>query len=273
MTDQTTPETAVWIDGDPLMEGLASAVWEHCDTDERSTVRDDPRNIAAVAAAVVRAQQPATVPPAVDRAAELEQAVRRLGLMVDEYGAGASALTDKLKRARDLHRETCPFAKGEAPPTAFTCGMCEVLDQPAAVLPAPADRAEWDALASETDRLRKAWGEMRDRAERIEAEVQRLTADRAAVLREAADAIDAAFTGRDLDRYTRYGADLLRRMAAEPPQPESPVHAVPVPGSNGISSCCGRPPCEFVGERVTRDPDAVTCQGAPAVVAQPDGEA
>jgi hypothetical protein len=202
--------------------------------------------------------------------------------------------------------------------------------------------------------------------------------DRADVLREAAAAIDAAFTGRDLDRYTRYGADLLRRMAdetpqhteavdlptlaaaldgihgliatssrdwgtyrvdawlwavlcgwdceeqhehdelcddggamremaeqhgwdddtvakarryraavrvitepapaapaqpAEPPQPETPVHAVPVSGSNGISSCCGRPPCEFVGERVTRDPNAVTCQGAPAVVAQPDGEA
>ncbi|MFI6854526.1 hypothetical protein [Streptomyces sp. NPDC050416] len=52
--------------------------------------------------------------------------------------------------------------------------------------PAPTDRAEWDALASDTDRLRKAWGEMRDRAERIEAEVQRLTTDRAAVLREAA---------------------------------------------------------------------------------------
>jgi len=61
--------------------------------------------------------------------------------------------------------------------------------------------------------------------------------------------------------------------AVQPPQPETPVHAVPVPGSNGISSCCGRPPCEFVGERVTRDPNAVTCQPAPAVVAQPDEEA
>jgi hypothetical protein len=85
--------------------------------------------------------EPAAVPPAVDRAAEDQAQIRRLGLMVDEYAAGAGALTDKLKRARDLHRETCPFAKGEAPPTAFTCGMCEVLDQPAAVLPAPADRA------------------------------------------------------------------------------------------------------------------------------------
>ncbi|MEV6014696.1 hypothetical protein [Streptomyces sp. NPDC051997] len=63
----------------------------------------------------------------------------------------------------------------------------------------------------------------------------------------------------------------LRRMVDEARQSESPVHAVPLPGSNGISSCCGRPPCEFVGERVTRDPDAVTCTGP--VVSQPDGEA
>ncbi|GGY29807.1 hypothetical protein GCM10010363_07850 [Streptomyces omiyaensis] len=38
---------------------------------------------------------------------------------------------------------------------------------------------------------------------------------RTAVLREAADAIDATFTGPDRDRYARYGADLLRRMAEE----------------------------------------------------------
>src|SRR5688572_11152862 len=78
-----------------------------------------------------------------EAALEAHQQIRRLGLMVDEYGAGASALTDKLKRARDLHRETCPLAKGEFPPAAFTCGMCEVLDAPAAAagsVPA-ADRA------------------------------------------------------------------------------------------------------------------------------------
>ena len=34
---------------------------------------------------------------------QAQEEVRRLGLMVDEYGAGASALTDKLKRVRDLH--------------------------------------------------------------------------------------------------------------------------------------------------------------------------
>ncbi|WP_369043437.1 hypothetical protein [Streptomyces sp. Midd1] len=49
------------------------------------------------------------------------------------------------------------------------------------------------------------------------------------------------------------------------------VHAVPEPGSNGISACCNRAPCEFVGERVTRDPNEVTCPG-PAAVSPPGKE-
>ncbi len=51
-----TPEpspTPAWVDGDPLMEATASAVWEQCRT-ENSIVVDDPRNIAAVAATVAR---------------------------------------------------------------------------------------------------------------------------------------------------------------------------------------------------------------------------
>ncbi|WP_405718096.1 hypothetical protein [Streptomyces sp. NBC_00046] len=52
MTQPTSP--AVWIDGDLLMEAIAAAVWEQCHTEPSSTVVDDPRNIAAVAAAVAR---------------------------------------------------------------------------------------------------------------------------------------------------------------------------------------------------------------------------
>ncbi|MFE5996738.1 DUF6011 domain-containing protein [Streptomyces sp. NPDC056454] len=53
MTDQ--PKTpAVWTDGDPLMEATASAVWEQCNTEGPSSVVDDPRTIAAVAATVAR---------------------------------------------------------------------------------------------------------------------------------------------------------------------------------------------------------------------------
>lgn len=74
---------------------------------------------------------------------EAQQQVKRLSLMVDEYGHGASALTDKLKRARDMHRETCPWVQGGAPSPAFKCGMCEVLDAPAVpVQPAAAGSGE-----------------------------------------------------------------------------------------------------------------------------------
>lgn len=132
--------------------------------------------------------------------------------------------------------------------------------------------------------------------------------DRAAVLREAADRLSrkASVLTEGLDDFAIFvgkaraaeaeilerEAEELRRMADEAQQPasgpcvageqqnETPeaeadrdgaaatVHAVPLPGSNGISSCCGRPPCEFVGERVTRDPDKVTCTGPAAGVRQ-----
>lgn len=34
-----------------------------------------------------------------------------------------------LRRARDLHRETCPHATGSVPPTAFACSMCDTLNE------------------------------------------------------------------------------------------------------------------------------------------------
>ncbi|MFD8667051.1 hypothetical protein ACFV1U_16860 [Streptomyces microflavus] len=46
---------AVWVDGDPLMEAMAAAVYEQCEQHpEVSVTIDDPRNIAAVAATVAR---------------------------------------------------------------------------------------------------------------------------------------------------------------------------------------------------------------------------
>ncbi|MFJ5973555.1 hypothetical protein [Streptomyces sp. NPDC093060] len=67
-------EASAWIDGDPLMEAIAAAVWEHCRTEGTSLVVDDPRNIAAVVSAVVA---PPTDRAALDRlrrlAAETQQ--------------------------------------------------------------------------------------------------------------------------------------------------------------------------------------------------------
>jgi len=51
-------ERAAWVDFDPLMEVIAATVWEHCARDDEEMpqlVRDDPRTIAAFAAAVARA--------------------------------------------------------------------------------------------------------------------------------------------------------------------------------------------------------------------------
>lgn len=58
MTDQKPVE---WIDGEPLMEAVASAVHDRCEHHDSGLVIDDPRNIAAVAASVARAQIAAAV--------------------------------------------------------------------------------------------------------------------------------------------------------------------------------------------------------------------
>jgi hypothetical protein len=73
MTEKTeTAQPAVWVDGDPLMEAIAAAVWEQCGrSDSGMCVEDDPRNIAATAAVVVR-------PPATDRTALLSDAERTM---------------------------------------------------------------------------------------------------------------------------------------------------------------------------------------------------
>lgn len=88
-------------------------------------------------------------------------------------------------------------------------------------------RAERDSLGREADRLRTDWTAMRDRAERAEADrdwwrdqahavqARAERADRAAVLREAADAV-ARHTGNELDS----SAKMLRRLAAEAQQQE-----------------------------------------------------
>jgi hypothetical protein len=62
MTTNQTPPPAVWIDGDPLMEAIAAAVWERCARSDSGLVIDDPRNIAAAAVAAVSSvgQAPAT---------------------------------------------------------------------------------------------------------------------------------------------------------------------------------------------------------------------
>ncbi|MFF1416537.1 hypothetical protein [Streptomyces sp. NPDC058280] len=72
MTDQPEPVRPVWIVGDPTMEAIAASVWEQCQHSESGlAVLDDPRNIAAVVAAVrTAAGQPHNRAALRDRIAE-----------------------------------------------------------------------------------------------------------------------------------------------------------------------------------------------------------
>ncbi|MGW1440310.1 hypothetical protein ACWD7M_34320 [Streptomyces griseus] len=87
------PAPAVWADGDPLMEAIAAGVYEQCGTDPVSSiVVDDPRNIAAVAAAVARQLLGTTVDegatavlePQDHPGADLFVALQHAGLDADE---------------------------------------------------------------------------------------------------------------------------------------------------------------------------------------------
>lgn len=89
------------------------------------------------------------------------------------------------------------------------------------VLPASSDQAaviaERDSLGREADRLRKDWVQMRARAERAEA-------GRAAVLREAANALAAVGPEDSLvsgPKAWTEAVETLRRMADETPQAET----------------------------------------------------
>ncbi|MFE0207033.1 hypothetical protein [Streptomyces sp. NPDC058985] len=86
------------------------------------------------------------------------------------------------------------------------------------------DRAQYDALVDEGDRLRREGAALHARAEGIDKQMAALQkqvaapVDRAAVLREAADAVLQASHGEPLrDAYSAYmrAVGLLRRMADE----------------------------------------------------------
>ncbi|MGW2692379.1 hypothetical protein ACWC3Y_11015 [Streptomyces sp. NPDC001296] len=76
-------DAAAWVGGDPLMEVIAATVWDRCRTEGTSLVVDDPRNIAAVAAAVARAAASAVVSPPTGRAA-----VARVRALHQQYTFG-----------------------------------------------------------------------------------------------------------------------------------------------------------------------------------------
>jgi hypothetical protein len=198
-TPPDAPELpAAWVDGDPLMEAIAAAVWEHCETDGLSLVIDDPRNIAATAAAVARASSPASA----DRA-ELRDRIRRAVCEAEGFAWDSDMLE--------------PDEYGE------------VADAVLAVLPATADRAAMKqahvALAAQAGRDQATLARVRSLRGALDAETDLTSPDdeitRGAAARKIAAALDgwtpptapadrAALRDRDRALALLEAADFLR---------------------------------------------------------------
>ncbi|WP_405506429.1 hypothetical protein OG323_06350 [Streptomyces cyaneofuscatus] len=219
---------AVWVDGDPLMEAMAAAVYEQCRT-EPSIVVDDPRNIAAVAATVAR-QLLGTTEACPECGTSGACNGGPCPLTAAEPGCAMPGFVGC----------ECDHVTGCQHPATATAAAPEpdtgLRDRIAAVLwpLTDWDGDELNAVAAAdavmpvvTDRLRRNWGEMRDRVAELEVEAQRLAtaaappapADRAAALREAADAVDnTEFPDEYVDLFdngARWAGRLLRRLAGE----------------------------------------------------------
>jgi hypothetical protein len=113
MTTEPTA-SAVWIDGDPLMEAIAAAVWEHCardDDDMPQLVLDDPRTIAAAAAPVARAVVLAAA------ARRLRDASGSYGSPHYDYelGPGLGRAADQLDAVAEAYPVTKPKPEAELP--------------------------------------------------------------------------------------------------------------------------------------------------------------
>ena len=108
---EPTPPHAPWVDGDPLMEAIASAAWDHCRTEGPSCVVDDPRNIAAAVAEAARA---VLYREAADVAESLRQFERCTG---PRRAAQTSENVGILRVAEELRRQAaaCPTAPAARP--------------------------------------------------------------------------------------------------------------------------------------------------------------
>ncbi|MFC8515520.1 hypothetical protein [Streptomyces sp. NPDC057257] len=136
-------ERAAWADFDPLMEVIAATVWEHCARDDAEMpqlVRDDPRTIAAFAAAVARAHA-AGMAPATDQT----EPSRRAGLrdqLVDALwqangpSAAEEANVDAVLAV--LYREW-PWLRAAAEDTATQPAAVPAVDRAAVLL----EVADW----------------------------------------------------------------------------------------------------------------------------------
>jgi hypothetical protein len=181
-------ERAVWVDGDPLMEVIAVTVWERCARDDENTpqlVCDDPRTIAAFAAAVACAHAAVSSAPA-DRAA----LSARLWAVAEHRIVAEWICCEPINPKHDL------CVQGDA-----TLRMVKALlvDDPEAIRPAPLLDAVLAVLPE--------------------------PADRAAIYREVADRLAADAEQGEKEGFTRIyrrsAARQVRERADQAQQPET----------------------------------------------------
>ncbi|CAM5591120.1 hypothetical protein [Streptomyces purpurascens] len=130
-------DSAAWVDGDPLMEVIAATVWDRCardDEDMPQLVCDDPRTIAAFAAAVARAHQSAELFRA---QAEVHQYRTALQGVARASSAGQAPATDRAALRERIAETLWPLTDWDGDQLNAERAADAVL----AVVPAPTDRA------------------------------------------------------------------------------------------------------------------------------------
>ncbi|WP_199888837.1 hypothetical protein, partial [Streptomyces badius] len=232
-TPEPSPAPA-WVDGDPLMEALAAAVYEQCGTDAVSSiVVDDPRTIAAVAATVARqllgTTEGAVVTPSADRR--------------DRYAA-AMALRDGHPEwpvryeddERDYRRRAdAVMAVADAEQASLRAeaeGLDEALrgaisaSEKAAAPPAPADRAavlrEAADIAESLREFTPAYGARKSAQISENVGVLRVADHFRALADDAAAGVQPPTTGEAHPEGCTCGPHQLARLTTPPAAPAAP---------------------------------------------------
>ncbi|MGW3428915.1 hypothetical protein ACWDHW_13305 [Streptomyces melanosporofaciens] len=214
-------EPTTWVDGDPLMEATADAIWEHCRTEGTSLVVDDPRNIAAVAAHVARTtpdspadsqdnQQDSTdTPPGHDPLTSADTVRTRQDTPpmdpVHILGIGAPAADED--EPDDALREQYAAAVNHALlPTTPGRDRRQVMAEHAAVGVLAVRDRRMEQLAAEVEELRARAEQAEDLLRVAHDTSNRSEAERAAAVERAAQAGAAIARVRDLADQIDLGA-------------------------------------------------------------------
>lgn len=199
MTNPEIPSpTAVWVDGDPLMEAIAAAVWEQCGrSDSGSCVEDDPRTIAAVAAAV-------SVPPPAPRADDRGALRDRIAERPERYAVAIhDAMESDLSLVDQEPGQQALFARAADAVMALADSEQATLRRKLAAAEKIRENADFHL------------GQEMARRQLAEKEAARLSADQAAVLNAAAQHLYTALFPAVYDDMGQKAAEGVNRAVSE----------------------------------------------------------